>query len=137
MAEKKKERLALADKETWGERVHRAYRHGRSIYRYTYQQIADRMTAAGVPVADQTLMRYEQLEERPTNPRVRQICYWMLVAYGYHPEDFGLHEGNTPLDAYDVDRLTSLLAPQMAEPGNTQSRCIASASPQPKAKKAA
>lgn len=76
-------KLSLGD-ETWGDRVHRAYRAARTQrggkaasgeYRFSYRYVADRMAEVGLDVSDQTLLRLENFEEVPTRMRDRQIAY--------------------------------------------------------------
>lgn len=102
-------RLSLDD-ESFGERVHRAYRQGRAIHGFTYREIADRITQV-YPVSMQSLQRIEQQPDVPRQPRVRLVAYLALVAYGFDPETFGLNHDNTPVGFIDLRKAKSVLDP--------------------------
>lgn len=108
--------------ETWGDTIHRAYRTARSQYgrrrdpetgeaKFSYRTVAAKLQAAGIDASDQSLMRLEELDEMPTRMRQRQLAYWVLVAYGYDPEDFGLTADIVSLDAFNVPKIKRVLAP--------------------------
>jgi hypothetical protein len=99
------------DDESFGERVHRAYRQGRALHGFTYRDIAERLTNL-YPVSMQSLQRIEQQDEIPKQPRVRLVAYLALIAYGFEPEDFGLNHDNTPLGLVDLKKAKAALDPR-------------------------
>lgn len=97
--------LTLTD-ETFGERLHRAYRRGRAIYGYRYDTLAETLSSV-CPISGQTILRYEEYDEAPTRPRWRANLVYVILAYGYEPDQFGLSMDDLPAS---VDRrLTRLL----------------------------
>lgn len=79
-------------RETWGERVHRAYRHGRDQYGYTYMDLAKQISRLGMPISQQTIIR---LEENPVPPKTGRghLNAWLaLTAMGFNPADFQIKE---------------------------------------------
>ncbi len=96
-------------RETWGERVHRAYRLGREQYGYTYKEVAKEITKAGWPVSEQTLFRIEKLPAVPKTARGRMNAWLFLTALGFDPTDFQVH---APMgDAFDSDAIKKKLDP--------------------------
>lgn len=98
------------DEETWGERLHRAYRQCRARTGLVYMQHAEAISAF-VPISDQTLMRSELLEEVPARPNKRQVMFLTLLAYGFEPEEFGLTEETCSLTGFDMKRVRRELDP--------------------------
>jgi hypothetical protein len=96
--------------ETFGEKVHRAYRQGRAAHGFTYREIADRLSAV-YPVSMQSLQRLELQPDIPRQQRVRLVAYLALIAYGFDPEDFGLNHDNTPLGLLDLEKTKVVLDP--------------------------
>lgn len=115
--------LTLPD-ETWGDQIHRAYRHARSRFgrrdpvtgraSFSYEAVAERMRQAGLDLTDQVLMRLEDHEELPSRMKQRQIAYFALIAYGYDPADFGLTPDNVALAAFDLPKIKKALAPRFS-----------------------
>lgn len=112
-------RLKLGE-ETWGDRLHRAYRQARAsrggkaddgAYRFSYRAVAEKLAEVGFDVSDQTVLRLELHEDVPTRMRDRQLAYFVLIAYGYDPADFGLTPDNVVLTGYDLRKVTRHLAP--------------------------
>jgi hypothetical protein len=102
-------RLSLED-ETFGERVHRAYRQGRAQHGFTYREISDWL-APVYPVSMQSLQRIEAQPDLPRQARMRLVAYLALIAYGFEPEDFGLNHDNTPLGFIDIEKTKAVLDP--------------------------
>ena len=96
-------------RETWGERVHRAYRIGREQYGYTYEAVARQISRIGMPISQQTVFRTEAHEYAPKTARGQLNAWLVLCAYGFDPADFGIKEPMGKL--LDWDRVREELNP--------------------------
>lgn len=76
---------------TWGERLGIA----RARAGLSYKELATRV-GRFMGVHPTTLMRLEQAEEAPDEPRRRQLATLILLLCDYDPEDFGLSEDELP-----------------------------------------
>jgi hypothetical protein len=83
--------LTLA-RETWGQRVHRAYRSGRDQYNYTYEDVARQISRIGMSISQQTIFRLEKNDTPPRTARGQLNAWLILTAYGYDPADFQIKE---------------------------------------------
>lgn len=117
----RKRSLTLTD-ETWGDRVHRAYRYARDELNlgrdpktgqatFSYLAIAEKLRAAGIDTSDQALMRLEREPAIPTRMRQRQVAYFALMAYGFDPAEFGLTSDNVNLVGFDLPKIKRALTP--------------------------
>jgi hypothetical protein len=98
--------------ETWGDLMKRAYRHGKRRYAYTYLEISERMTEAGIPISDQTLLRFEEAENPPSSPRQLTNAVFYAMALGYAPKTLGLPDATEAMRAYNVAYLKKVLDPK-------------------------
>jgi hypothetical protein len=98
--------------ETWGDKMKRAYRHGKRQYDYTYRELSERLTEAGIPISDQTLLRFEESENPPTAPRQLTNAVFYVIAMGYAPCDLDLPDTTDPMRAYNVAYLKKVLDPK-------------------------
>lgn len=96
--------------ETWGERLRRAYRRCRTQHGITYLAHSEAISEF-IPVSDQSIMRYEDRDELPSNPRQRQIAYLIILAYGYDPADWGLTPETANLGMWDLRKVAKALDP--------------------------
>lgn len=109
------------DTETWGERLHRAYRTARAEAgsrnpatgeaAFSYRMVADKLRSVGIDVSDQALLRLEEQVDVPRSMRQRQVAYFTLIAYGFDPAEFGLTPDNVILSAFDLPKIKRALAP--------------------------
>lgn len=103
--------LRRLEQETFGERLHRAYRRGRELHGFTYEERAEALRQV-IDISDQSLIRYETLEEVPARPGQRQKLYLILIAYGFDPEDFGLTEDLAGIpEVWDMKKIRRILDP--------------------------
>lgn len=111
--------LTLGD-ETWGDRVHRAYRVARQRSNgqrdpltgratFSYLTVAEKLTATGFPVSDTALLRLEEHRTIPTRATTRRIAYFAILGYGFDPADFGLTADTVDLSGFDVPRIRRML----------------------------
>ena len=103
-------RVLTLDDETFGERIHRAYRQGRTAHGFTYREVAERLSQV-YPVSMQSLQRLEQQPDIPKQARMRLVAYLALIAYGFDPETFGLNHDNTPVGFVDLKKAKAVLDP--------------------------
>lgn len=117
--------------ETWGERLHRAYRRCRALHGITYLAHSEAISEF-IPVSDQTIMRFEERDEMPANPRQRQLAYLIVTAYGFCPEEFGLTAETCNFGLWDLPKLKKALDPsrrQQATSSDKKGSAKASDSP--------
>lgn len=95
--------------ETWGDRLHRAYRNARREQGLTYRQVA-RQVSSVFPVSDATIIKLEEYSEVPPSPRQRLVAFLALLVYGYDPREFELTAENTPIEGLDLDRVKELIS---------------------------
>ena len=111
MATRKKAHLSLGD-ESFGEKIHRAYRIGRRKYGFTYSEVAERIRPI-YPISDQALQRMaeeiESLEQASSRQRI--WLFLMLLAYGFEPSEFGIEDGSVSLDPEVVKLARRRLSP--------------------------
>lgn len=107
------------DEETWGERLHRAYRRCKARTGLIY---IDQSAAISefVPVSDQWLIRAEARDDAPTRPKDRQLAYLMLLAYGIEPEDFGLTAATSNMSSWNLTSVKKKLDPERRKKANTE-----------------
>lgn len=110
MPRKKTAEPMQLNEETWGDRVHRAYRTSRAHYGHTYREIAERMNQI-TSITDSTLLRLETYKEVPSQERVRRVAFYALLAYGFNPEDFGLTLENVGVAPQMAKMAADLLTP--------------------------
>ena len=79
-------------RETWGEKLHRAYRVGRDTYGYTYVDLARQITRIGMPISQQTIIRLEENTSVPKTGRGQLNAWLAITAMGFDAADFGLKE---------------------------------------------
>jgi hypothetical protein len=90
--------------ETWGDRMHRAYRiarrnHGPS---FTYRAVAERISEFE-PTADVSILRLEARREFPREHRLRRVALYCVCLYGFDPAGFGVRpEMFSPFEWYDA-----------------------------------
>lgn len=79
--------------ETWGDRMHRAYRLARKRLgpRFTYRAIARRISEIE-PTSDVAILRLEARDRVPGNPRARRLAVFCLALYNFDPADFGFQD---------------------------------------------
>lgn len=103
--------ITLGD-ETFGERVSRAYRRFRVAHGLVYEDVARRLTEIGFTVSQPSVAELGDHPDIPAREATRQRAYWVLLAYGYEPADWGLVDGETVnLAAFDVDTFRRELHP--------------------------
>lgn len=110
------------EEETFGEKLHRAYRTCRKLYGLKYLDHAEAISE-WINVSDQALMRWEiDFEDLPTRPRQRQLTYLAIIAYGFDPADFGLTPENSGLAAWDITKVEKALNPANRRPADRSSK---------------
>lgn len=98
--------------ETWGERLSRAYRRFRVAHGLVYEDVARRLTELGFTVSQPGVAELGDHPDIPAREATRQRAYWVLLAYGYEPADWGLVDGETVnLAAFDVEKFRWELHP--------------------------
>lgn len=111
--------------ETWGARLHRAYKVGKEVYGYTYSEIADAISAI-YPVSQQTLIRLERNNEAPRADRVMFLAWLYVTAMGFDPRDLKVVE-TAQLKLMDKEQLRAELDPQRWKrrigPREARNRC--------------
>lgn len=118
--------LATLGPETFGERLHRAYRRAKEEYGITYQEIADQITKLGYPVSQQSVFRVEELETVPRTARKQMLVYLFVLAIGFDPAGFsGLKRPMAGM--MDWDKAAEELHPsrwkRQIAPSRVRSRC--------------
>lgn len=103
-------RVRKLEAETWGERLHRAYRRCRAYSGLVYLDQSDAISQF-LPVSDQTLMRFEVRDE-PTKVKDRMICFLAIIAYGHDPAEWGLTPENSGLEHWDLAKIRRALDPE-------------------------
>lgn len=96
------------DDETFGERLHRAFRRNRAATGETWSRLAERVSQVR-PTSEASMIRLVDLDDVPKTNSGRLLAYMVVLALGYKPEDFGLSEANVPLAGYDLKRVADLL----------------------------
>lgn len=78
--------------ETWGDRLHRAYRlaRARNGAGFTYRAVAERISEHE-PTTDVAILRLEGRPKAPEHPRGRRLALYCVCLYGIDPADFGFN----------------------------------------------
>lgn len=103
--------------ETWGDRLHRAYRTCREKHGLVYADHADAISQF-FPLAESVLLRLEDQLDVPSRPNTRLRAYMALLAYGFDPADFGLSKDNVPLSGWNMRLVESGLDPNKRTRGD-------------------
>jgi len=111
--------------ESWGARLHRAYKVGREVYGYTYAELADAISPI-YPVSQQTLIRLERNNEAPKAARQMFLAWLYVTALGFDPRDLRVVE-TAQLKLMDKEQLRAELDPQRWKrrigPREARNRC--------------
>lgn len=112
-------------RETFGEKLHRAYRRSKNEYGITYDQIAERISAIGFPCSGQTVFRCEAHDEVPRTSRGLLMVWLFAAACGYDPAELGI---KTPAGKLlDWSKVQEELDParwtRQVAPSRIRSRC--------------
>lgn len=103
--------------ETWGERLHRAYR--RAKYDGQISNYRDVLARVGQiqPAAIGTIMQLERSSEAPRRQPSRVLAWLLLTTYGYDPRAWDITTENTPmLRVFDLEKARALLRDGAEQP---------------------
>lgn len=113
MPSKKKIPTLQLGEETWGERVNRAYRRGREVHGFTYRDIVKRVSQF-MPTSDAAVISLNTLTEPPTATRKQMVAFYVILAYGFEPNDFDLNASTIGIDKEVEKRARDVLSPSSA-----------------------
>jgi hypothetical protein len=97
--------------EAWGERVNRAYRLFRAKHGLVYEDVANRLNDVGIETSQPVIADLADFTGPPSRSGSRLLAFWVLLAYGRDPREWGLDETTVPLGPFDVADMADKLNP--------------------------